>query len=402
MLFFCFGWTVLNPQLCLAQKPAFHNPLVTNGGYIVQTGSTLIEHRPHELFTPASTLKILTSLAALTVLGEGYQFETHFFIDLQNNLYIKGYGDPFLTSEAILDIAHALRKRNITKISSIYLDSSSFNLAGEIAGESNSANPYDAPNSALAVNFNSLPIQVLQDGTVLSGEPQTPTIPLMEDIAKHLGPGRHRVNVAAFAPDSDSISSVRYAGELFTAIFKSASIRCEGVSHRGTVPPTLKPVYIHYGRKTAKEAVKSCLRYSNNFIANQLFLVSGAQVFNFPATWDKSRSFLTAFISTTLALPTDEIVFQEGSGLSRLNQMSPAALITILNHFKPYAELLNHRGDILIKSGTLEGVYCYAGYFAINKELIPYTLLLNQPKNTRDALLQELLKKTLSLKVSDK
>lgn len=402
LLLFCLSFAVCCSQPSLAQKSFSQNHAITNGGYIVQTPSQSIEYRSHDLFTPASTLKILTSLAALTVLGKDYIFETHLYIDRENNLYIKGYGDPFLTSEAILDIAHVLRDKNISEISSIYLDTSSFRLLNETAGKTSSTNPYDAPNSALAVNFNSLPIHVFKDGTIRSAEPQTPTIALMRDIGKRLGPGLHRVNVAAFATKSDTTPAIRYAGELFIAIFKSASITCKGTFYEARVPPSLTPMYIHKGTKNLKEIVRACLKYSNNFIANQLFLASGAQLYNFPATWDKSRSFFTDFIHTTLALPASEIAVWEGSGLSRKNKISPAALITILNHFKPYAELLNRRDVGLIKSGTLENVYCYAGYFIINEEYIPYALLLNQNANTRDELLHDLFRKAAPLNTSNK
>lgn len=397
-----FAYTLLISQQCFAKAVSSTNPLITNGGYSVQTEPDPIEYRSHDLFTPASTLKVLTSLAALRILGEDYRFETHFFIDLKNNLYIKGYGDPFLTSEAVLEIAQTLCKKGLTEVSAIYFDTSSFHLLDETAGESNSTNPYDAPNSALAVNFNSLPIQVLKNGAIRSSEPQTPTIPMMQDIGKELGTGLHRVNVTAFKLDSDTIPSIRYAGELFTALFESASISCNGTFKQGIVPPSLKPFYVHHSNKNVKEIVRACLAFSSNFIANQLFLACGARVYSFPATWEKSRSFFADFTLTTLALPPDEIVVQEGSGLSRRNRLSSAALIKVLKHFQPYAELLNRRGSTLIKSGTMEDVFCYAGYFVIKKEYLPYVLLLNQERNTRDALLRQLFREAASQRETDK
>ncbi len=153
---------------------------INNGGYIVHDDSSVLQYREQELFIPASTLKILTSLVAFEKLGKEYRFETHFFLDRQNNLYIKGYGDPFLTSEVILEIGRTLAGLGIRQIRAIFLDDSSFALNGEIAGEENSANPYDAPNGALVVNFNALPVQVAGDATITSGEPQTPLHPLNE------------------------------------------------------------------------------------------------------------------------------------------------------------------------------------------------------------------------------
>lgn len=394
--------TLLISQQCFAKEAASTNPLITNGGYSVQTEPTPMEYRSHDLFTPASTMKIITSLAALRILGGDYRFQTHFFIDRQNNLYIKGYGDPFLTSEAVLEIAHTLHQKGITEISAIYLDTSSFDLLNETAGETNSSNPYDAPNSALAVNFNSLPIQVLKNGAIRSSEPQTPTIEMMQEIGKQLGTGQHRVNVAAYRLETDTAPSIRYTGELFTALFTSASITCNGTFQQGIVPSSLQPFYIHHSKKNVREIVRACLAYSNNFIANQLFLACGARTYDFPATWEKSRSFFADFTLTTLALPPDEIVIHEGSGLSRRNRLSSAALIEVLKHFQPYAELLKRQGSVLVKSGTMENIFCYAGYFIINKEYLPYALLLNQKRNTRDTLLRELFRKAASQRGTDK
>ncbi|MCB9283117.1 MAG: D-alanyl-D-alanine carboxypeptidase/D-alanyl-D-alanine-endopeptidase [Lewinellaceae bacterium] len=62
---------------------------------------------PHALLTPASSLKVLTTSAALITLGSDYRFKTELQYDgaidangiLQGNLYIKGYGDPVLGSD---------------------------------------------------------------------------------------------------------------------------------------------------------------------------------------------------------------------------------------------------------------------------------------------------------------
>ena len=86
----------------------------------------------------------------------------------------------------------------------------------------------------------------------------------------------------------------------------------------------------------------------------------------------------------------------EGSGLSRRNRITVQAMLVILDRFKPYASLLprtskNHQ-DILVKSGTLTGVYSYAGYFVHESSLDDFVLILNQENNTRDRLLALLAK----------
>jgi D-alanyl-D-alanine carboxypeptidase/D-alanyl-D-alanine-endopeptidase (penicillin-binding protein 4) len=363
---------------------------VQNGGYLVQDSSRTLNHRERDLFIPASTLKILTCLVALENLGLDYRFETHFFLDNKNNLYIKGFGDPFLTSETVLQIAGELVGLGISQIGSLYLDNFSFDLAAGSAGGENTTNPYDAPNGALSVNFNALPLLVKGDGTITSGESQTPLLPLMVEIGAGLRPGFHRVNVNAFLQSRQLSPPIRYTGELFTAQLQQSGIEVLHGFGKKAVPGGIKPLYIHYSRKSLEEIIRECLKFSNNFIANQLFLACGARDFGFPASWEKSRRTFDTFTRTVLNLPSDQIHLEEGSGLSRNNRISPAALLKILDRFTPFSSLLPELNNIRVKTGTLTGVFCYAGYFPGDGRLTPFVILLNQVQNSRKDILEEL------------
>jgi D-alanyl-D-alanine carboxypeptidase/D-alanyl-D-alanine-endopeptidase (penicillin-binding protein 4) len=352
-----------------------------------------MKYREQDLFIPASTLKILTCLVALETLGKDYKFETHFFLDEQKNLYIKGYGDPFLTSEAVLEIAEKLAKLGLGELKSVFLDESSFALNGESASSENSANPYDVPNGALAVNFNALPVHITKNGTtptittVTSGEPQTPLIPMMTEAAASLLPGGHHINVGTLSQSGQLSPTLRYTGELFIAQLQQAGISIKKGYSQNVVPGGLEPIYIHSSIKSLEEISRACLKYSNNYIANQLFLACGIKSFGLPATWEKSRRTFSIFVENSLELSSKQIFVQEGSGLSRQNRMSPGALLAILELFKPYSALLNQKNTIFQKSGTMKDVYCYAGYFSQENSLIPYAILLNQPENYREKVL---------------
>ena len=363
---------------------------INNGGYIVHDETGLLRFREQDLFIPASTLKILTSLVALEKLGKEYRFETHCFLDEQNNLYIKGYGDPFLTSEAILDIGKKLAERGVQQLGSLFLDESSFALNGETAGEENSHNPYDAPNGALAVNFNALPIQVAGDTTISSGEAQTPLIALMTEAGVNLSPGMHRLNVDTLSQPGQLSPVLRYTGELFIAQFKQAGISVQNGYSKKIVPKDLTLIYVHHSIKSLEEIIRACLKNSNNYIANQLFLACGVKDHGLPATWNKSRRTFSFFTENILQLSPKQITIKEGSGLSRENRLSPVALLAILDMFKPYSALLNKKSNVLLKSGTMKDVYCYAGYFPQGNNLIPFAILLNQAKNNRYRVLKVL------------
>lgn len=381
---FSFAFETCGSSLALRQ-------LVHNGSYLVADTPAKLRYREHELFIPASTIKILTALVALETLGENFRFTTRCYMDTTGNLYIQGFGDPFLTSEAVTSLVKELQEKGLGQVNRLFLDASSFNLQGETASNTHSFNPYDAPNGGLAVNFNSLPLQVDQNGQVSSGEIQTPLLPMMRKYLNTLfSPGHHRINIDYLTPDSKLPAPLQYTGELFSAVLHTHNIEVQNGFTAGLVPAELSPILIYQNEKTLAEIVQACLKYSNNFIANQLFLFCGMQDRSGPATWEKARLFFTEFAHQKLQLSPDEIHIIEGSGISRENRISSSAMVRILERFRPWAPLLEKRGSTLLKSGTLQDVYCYSGYFSNPTSLVPFVIFLNQKQNSRDKLLQGL------------
>ena len=162
------------------------NKYIDNGGYIFSTPDGQLSHNSEKLYTPASILKIATALSAFETLGPEYRFKTSFYLDGKGGFYIKGFGDPFLTSEEISLIWQKLSKHNLKPIKKIYIDTSFFHLDSATAdGANGSSNPYDALNFPVSVNFNTLPIQVSKSN-ISSLEEQTPFIPLMKKYAKDM------------------------------------------------------------------------------------------------------------------------------------------------------------------------------------------------------------------------
>ena len=364
--------------------------LIDNGGYAVKKNDAyILKHNLHTPYVPASIIKIATALAALDVLGPSYRFETSFYRDSLNNLYIKGHGDPFLVSEEIAAIVKKLKEHGLTEINDIYLDNTAFDLEGYTEGSGFSDNPYDAQNSALAVNFNTVNIAVKKSGRVVSAEEQTPTLELMSKLAKGLKSGIHRIDICKDKNSNDSITS-RYVGELFQAFQRQENITGDGIILRRKTPEDLVPFYTHRSSKTLKDIIGPLMLYSNNFIANQLFLLLGAHKYGYPATWKKSEKVMTDILQDKYNLSQKELKIIEGSGLSRKNRVSPYAMMRLLDAFKPYGELLPQENGRSIKSGTLKGVYSYAGYFRENERRDSFVLLLNQEKNNRDQVLDVL------------
>ncbi len=366
---------------------------IDNGAYALQiAGKTRRSFNINTPLIPASTLKVLTSLMALETLGPQYRFTTYFYRDQAGNLYVKGEGDPFLISEAVSQIALKLRQLKIENINSLIFDSTAYRLEGPPDQSTNTDNPYDASSGALAVNFNTISFIVTKKQKVISGEPQTPFLPMMEYLGSIYPEGSHRINVNSIPATGKLPNTIRYCGELFTALLQQQGINVVNGFSSGKVPEKIELVLAYTSEKTVTDLVQVCLQYSTNFIANQLFLACGSKKFGYPATWIKATMAGQQYISQQFTLTASEIKQVDGSGLSRQNRITAAAMLAILEKFRPYAGLMPKQQAIYVKSGTLNDVYSFVGFFSQAQELSPFVIFLNQKKNTRDTVLQLLEK----------
>src|SRR6476646_859159 len=120
-------------------------------------GNELVAQNTDEPFVPASVTKIVTAWLAMEVLGSDYRFETRFYLDSKRRLYVRGGGDPFLISEELAplttELVAAVGKKPIT---GIVLDASYYPSNLRIPGIEDTDEAYNALNSALAVNFNTV------------------------------------------------------------------------------------------------------------------------------------------------------------------------------------------------------------------------------------------------------
>lgn len=204
-------------------------------------GNELLAQNTDEPFVPASVTKIVTAWLAMEVLGGDYRFKTRFYLDDTRVLYVRGGGDPFLTSEELAPLAIKLVAAVGKKpIAGIVLDASYYPSNLHIPGIEDTNEAYNAPNSALAVNFNTI-YAVRSGNKVRSAEKQTPITPLAIAQFRLRGPkGSGRINLS-----QDPMVSLRYAGELIAAFIDRAGGSVKGKISTGVVPEGLEPVYVH-------------------------------------------------------------------------------------------------------------------------------------------------------------
>jgi D-alanyl-D-alanine carboxypeptidase/D-alanyl-D-alanine-endopeptidase (penicillin-binding protein 4) len=318
-------------------------------------GKELVAQNAEKPFVPASVAKIVTAWLAIEVLGADYRFKTRFYVDRDRVLYIRGGGDPFLISEELAQLASALvASTGKQPLSGIVLDASYYPPVMRIPGIEDTNEAYDALNSALAVNFNTIHA-VRRGKTVYPAEEQTPITPLaISHFLARGSQGRSRISLT-----KDPQVGLQYAGELIAAFVELAGGSIKGTVSTGVVPVGLEPVYVHHQSRPLSKILAELLLSSNNYIANQVFLEIGAHRLGGPVSLEKSLKVANENLAKHgLA----EIKLEEGSGISRGNRFTARELARLLHLFEPHATLLSRGDGARFKTGTISGVSTLAGY----------------------------------------
>jgi len=351
-------------------------------------GRIIIAKNEQQKLVPASILKIFTSLGALHYLGSDYRYATEFFVDQNSNLKIKGYGDPLLISEVINAISRLLAGLigSATVINDIVVDDSYFNRPLTIPGISSSTQPYDAPNGALCVNFNTVFFKRTQSGYA-SAEAQTPLLPYAENKIKLLKPKGGRI-VLSHVEKENTI----YAGQLFRYFLTHHGVRLRGAVKPGRVDKSAdKLIYRYVSRFSLPQIIAKLLEHSNNFTTNQLLISCGIKKFGQPGNLEKGVAALVNFAADNLQIKDMTIV--EGSGISRKNRVSADQMLRVLARFEPHRALMRQQGREYYKTGTLYGINTRAGYIASsNGGSYRYVVMINTPGKSTKPVMRKLLK----------
>jgi len=131
-----------------AKKKVFKNAFISACAQEVKSGLKVLDHNADKVLIPASSLKVITTLASLDILGEDYYYETKVAysgdIDeegtLQGDLYIMGSGDPTLGSNKFKGAVPF--KTLLRDISASVRDAGIFCIAGDVVGDESVFNSY--------------------------------------------------------------------------------------------------------------------------------------------------------------------------------------------------------------------------------------------------------------------
>jgi len=347
-------------------------------------GAVIFSKNAGQKRIPASTLKLFSSLFALSSLGLDFRFKTEFFLDDKKNLTIKGYGDPLLISETIAAISKNLKKK-LAGFNDLIIDDSWFEKPVHIPGVSDSFEPYDSPNGAFCVNFNTVNFKRDKMGRYVSAEPQTPLLPMALRRVKKFNKDSGRI---VFSHKNNE--NVMYAGRLFHFFLNREGIESSGkIRIRRAEREKSTLVYTHFSEFSLGEIIEKTLRFSNNFMANQLFIAGGAAIFGAPGTLEKGAEAAKKFARDILDIKEIQIV--EGSGISRKNRICANTMLKILDFFKPHRNLMRKKGYEYYKTGSLNGIKARAGFFKTDHAgPFSFVVMVNTPGKTTNEIMKEL------------
>ena len=383
-----FILALATPSLVSAESALSKFSELDNAGLLLldSQGVPIISDHANKRFIPASTTKLVTAWLALKQWGEEHHFETLFFLDSDTNtLWVKGRGAPYQVSEELERIAKNLKQRGLPPISAIGLDSTFFQQGLVLPGSGGTNNPYDAVPSSLAANFNTVNIKKV-NGKVVSAEPQTPLTAYAKSMSRRFKKGTLRVNTGRNPRDAE-----KYFAELLAAYLRQQGVRVAERIIWGQVPVETV-FYQHRSSKSLAEIVRPMLKYSTNFIANQLILILSAETYQRPA----NAADVQRYMEETLAnhFHWENFTLKDGAGLSRANRLSPTQLVELVQAFRPWKHLLPEKErDVYAKSGTLNKVSTLAGFVVDNRQWKPFALMMNQavPYKLRNRIARELV-----------
>jgi D-alanyl-D-alanine carboxypeptidase/D-alanyl-D-alanine-endopeptidase (penicillin-binding protein 4) len=314
---------------------------------------------------PASVMKLVTTFAALELLGPTYQWKTEAYLAgplkdgvLNGDLVLKGYGDPALTIERFWLLVQTLRARGIAEIrGDLVLDRTYFELDDHDPGEfdGKALRPYNVGADALLVNFKTVRFLFVPNparGMVrIIPEPRLAQLDVEDDVKLAAGScgdwrARLRVDVRTVAdrtrvafsgtmPASCSehywnvsvLSHPEFVYGVFRALWEESGGRFDGRVRDGTPAPDAQR-FAMVESPTAAEVVRDVNKYSNNVMARQLFLTLSARQ-QLPGSYIRSQEAVREWLDQHgLAMP--ELVMVNGSGLSRADRVSAASLGKLL------------------------------------------------------------------------
>jgi D-alanyl-D-alanine carboxypeptidase/D-alanyl-D-alanine-endopeptidase (penicillin-binding protein 4) len=348
----------------LLADPALHGASVSLMVRDGRSGNTLYQHNPRTRLTPASSLKLLTTAAAMDVLGPQYRFSTQLLSDgtrqgavLNGNLYLRGLGDPTIQWADYQALAASLAQQGIQQVQGdLVFDDTFFDAErlGTDWSQDDESTYYGAQISALTVSpnddFDAGSLLVTAKAPIVAGRPVTVDVSPATDYVQIgnraiSGPGnsyginrQHGTNLlrlsGALAPGKQSRQLVsvweptQLVANLFGQALAQQGIAVQGRRMIGGVTPPTATVLAMHESAPLQELITPLLKLSNNNMSEALLKTLGRKTVN-AGTAPAGVAAVAGFLKRQ-GIDTATLNQVDGSGLSRRNLVSSQNLTDVL------------------------------------------------------------------------
>jgi D-alanyl-D-alanine carboxypeptidase/D-alanyl-D-alanine-endopeptidase (penicillin-binding protein 4) len=355
------------------------------------SGTTVYEHDAKELMIPASNMKIITSAAALNYLGPDYVYKTR--VGLSGNaLVVIGSGDPLLGDEKtdtkygrepgwiFKDIANALKSRGIGTIEGIIVDTSVFdNQPVHPSWPAEELNRwYACEVSGLNFNDNCIKISAKKiDGKVaVFVDPQTSFVSLVNKVTPISGGssavGTYRNSnpnrLTVFGKCKDEVGPfdvaierpAAYFGFLLYENLAEADIDAKGELVEKTLEEGSSFVPLIEFSTPLADCLARCNKNSLGLAAEAMLKTIAAM--NNPdkknGSWERGRELISKYL-LGLGIDKSQFYIDDGSGLSRQNELTAYAITTVLSDIYKSRNWQLYRDSLAVGGvdGTIDGYF---------------------------------------------
>lgn len=378
----------------------------------------LLAHDAERPLNPASTIKLLTTYAALTLLGPDYRWRTEARLKgllqggvLRGDLTLRGGGDPKLVIEDLTEFIARMRAAGLEEIDGdLVIDDAIFDAGpGSVEDfDGDPSQPYNVRPFGALMNFKAVQVLVRPNGTGagLAFDPPLADVAIDDRVRLLGGPCRYGASGLTIRDGEGGAAGVRVSGSysracgeqgafvavldhrrfihgLFKAAWQAAGGRWTGRTRIERGASTGEPWLVWTSPRTLADVVHDINKFSNNVMTRQLMLQMASEAGARPATLADARRVVRGWLAAQgLAFP--DLVLDNGAGLSRDARISAGQLARLLCHAaaSPYAQLLRTSlpevgvdgtmktrfvgeplaGHAWIKTGSLDDVRSIAGY----------------------------------------
>jgi PBP4 family serine-type D-alanyl-D-alanine carboxypeptidase len=396
------------------------DPNINIGVKIVRLNDNkvLYEKNIDSFYNFASSLKVLLTASAIEFFGEDYNFKNT-IAKIGEDLYLDIGDDPNFSNIDLELLIQKLKAQNINAINgNFYIVKREFKLEALSPYKVvvDSLYCYGAPVSRTHVNKNCFQLAASPGkvGEELKLSSQYPNLFKITNETKTIKDKSTKPRIQRFVngdkikvigtlnESSNSISinpviedNIKYLSLFLEHILKSNDIKLKGKILPFTSTNSFKATVIAENKKDIKEIYKTILKKSDNYLSDYLFqLISTNSVYD---EWFEAGDYLKQYAATRFKINLDHAIIMDGSGISRLNMLTPNQMSNLLsaiyrkpyfNNFKNYLaqpeedstlkdKFKNFPHKIYAKTGSMRGIYSLVGYLEKEQNIYSYIIVVN-------------------------